>query len=41
METLFELGKEELKKEMPLAMRMRPRNLEEFVGQKHIIGEGS
>ncbi len=41
METLFELGKEELKKEMPLAMRMRPRNLGEFVGQKHILGEGS
>ena len=24
----------------PLASRMRPRNLEEFVGQKHLIGEG-
>jgi putative ATPase len=24
----------------PLAVRMRPRTLEEFVGQKHFIGEG-
>src|ERR671917_767425 len=24
----------------PLAERMRPRNLEEFVGQQHLIGEG-
>ncbi|MCK4244838.1 MAG: replication-associated recombination protein A [Candidatus Omnitrophica bacterium] len=41
METLFELEKEESKKEVPLAMRMRPRNLQEFVGQKHILQEGS
>jgi putative ATPase len=27
--------------ESPLAERMRPRNLEEFVGQKRILGEGS
>ena len=26
--------------EAPLAARMRPRTLEEFVGQEHIIGEG-
>jgi putative ATPase len=25
----------------PLADRMRPRNLAEFIGQKHVIGEGS
>jgi putative ATPase len=25
----------------PLAVRMRPRNLEEFVGQKHFLGEGA
>ncbi|MDF1739323.1 MAG: replication-associated recombination protein A [Verrucomicrobiales bacterium] len=25
---------------MPLAARMRPRNLDEYVGQKHILGEG-
>jgi putative ATPase len=24
----------------PLASRLRPRNLDEFVGQKHLIGEG-
>lgn len=29
---------ERSKKESPLAMRMRPRNLEEVVGQSHIIG---
>ena len=27
-------------KEAPLALRMRPRTLEEVVGQQHIIGEG-
>jgi len=26
--------------EMPLAARMRPRNLDEFVGQEHIVGPG-
>jgi putative ATPase len=26
--------------EEPLAARMRPRNLEEFVGQEHLLGEG-
>ena len=24
----------------PLATRMRPRNLEEFAGQRHLLGEG-
>ena len=24
----------------PLAARMRPRNFNEFVGQKHLVGEG-
>jgi len=28
------------KKAAPLADRMRPRNLEEFVGQSHLLGEG-
>lgn len=28
-----------IKKESPLASRLRPRNLEEVVGQKHIIGK--
>jgi len=32
--------KENLKKEAPLADRMRPRVLDEFVGQEHIIGQG-
>ena len=26
--------------DMPLSVRMRPRTLEEFVGQKHILGDG-
>jgi putative ATPase len=31
---------ESLKKEAPLAARMRPRTLDEFVGQEHIIAPG-
>jgi putative ATPase len=31
---------ERMNQEAPLAARMRPRNLEEFVGQEDIIGEG-
>ena len=27
-------------KKYPLAVRMRPRNLKEFIGQEHILGEG-
>jgi putative ATPase len=50
--TLFDLGKLEVKKEevsgkdeglphdVPLAARMRPRSLAEFVGQEHLVGEG-
>lgn len=30
-----------IKKEAPLASRLRPETLEEFVGQKHILSEGS
>jgi putative ATPase len=38
---LFEHSmQEQLKKDAPLAARMRPRSLEEFVGQEDIIGEG-
>lgn len=38
---LFELRMEKnLMKSSPLADRMRPRNLDEFVGQDHVIGEG-
>ncbi len=31
---------ERLRHEAPLAARMRPRNLDEFVGQEHILGPG-
>jgi len=38
---LFEYGrKEEIARQAPLAARMRPRTLEEFVGQEHIVGPG-
>lgn len=37
---LFEYSKQKLlKKEAPLALRMRPQTLEEFVGQEHIIAK--
>jgi putative ATPase len=32
--------KERMKSEAPLAARMRPRTLDEFVGQDHIVGPG-
>jgi len=39
--TLFEQAHQErLQKEAPLAARMRPRTLDEYVGQEHIIGPG-
>lgn len=39
---IFELMKEEeAKKNAPLAERRKPQNLEDFVGQKEIMGEGS
>jgi putative ATPase len=38
---LFEHAlRERLRREAPLAARMRPRTLEEFIGQDEIIGEG-
>jgi putative ATPase len=41
MEDLFEhRRREQLRREAPLAARMRPRTLDEFVGQEHIVGEG-
>ncbi len=41
MSDLFDARRQELlQKEQPLAARMRPRTLEEFVGQDHIIGPG-
>ncbi len=39
--SIFDYNKEEeLKKSAPLARRMRPRNLLEYIGQEHFIGEG-
>src|SRR3989344_987657 len=41
MNDLFEAsGEEERNKNAPLADRMRPESLEEFVGQEELIGEG-
>jgi putative ATPase len=41
MTDLFDHAMQErMKNEAPLAARMRPRTLDEFVGQEHIIGEG-
>nr|HID13303.1 AAA family ATPase [Anaerolineae bacterium] len=38
---LFEHSRQEqIRREAPLAARMRPRTLDEFVGQEHIVGEG-
>ncbi len=38
---LFTLSMEEkLKRNAPLADRMRPEKIDEFVGQKHLLGEG-
>ncbi len=40
MELLPANDDHESRKQAPLAERMRPRTLEEFVGQEHILGEG-
>jgi len=41
MSDLFDNAMQErMKSEAPLAARMRPRILDEFVGQEHILGEG-
>jgi putative ATPase len=37
---LFSMAMNKNMSNRPLAERMRPRNLDEFFGQKHIIGEG-
>ncbi len=34
-------GAEQVPADAPLAVRMRPRTLDEMVGQEHIVGEGS
>jgi putative ATPase len=44
---LFDTGgetpgrKDELPRDAPLAVRMRPRSLDEVIGQEHVLGEGS
>ncbi|WP_028649078.1 replication-associated recombination protein A [Nocardiopsis sp. CNT312] len=41
-DTLFDdAGAEAAKGQEPLAVRMRPRTLDEVVGQRHLLGEGS
>ena len=37
MENLFEMG---MKRDKPLAERMRPTSLDDFCGQEHIVGKG-
>ena len=38
---LFDIQRQQLvEKEAPLAARMRPRTLDEYIGQEHIIGPG-
>jgi putative ATPase len=48
MERLFDAGEESRERrtsvpaaEAPLAVRMRPRSLDELVGQEHLLGDGS
>lgn len=36
---LFEQTKEKLKETEPLAVRMRPKGLDDFIGQEHILGK--
>jgi putative ATPase len=39
--TLFDTQREDaLQRQAPLAARMRPRSLDEFVGQEHVVGPG-
>src|SRR5512143_3169974 len=41
MSDLFDHAMQErMKKEAPLAARMRPRTLDEYIGQEHIVGPG-
>src|SRR4030067_2900894 len=37
---LFSLSDDQIAAEAPLAARMRPRRLDEFVGQEDIVGQG-
>lgn len=40
MMDLFDFKSQEMNAHRPLAERMRPRNLDEFFGQKHLFGKG-
>ena len=40
MDLFDHAGKERMAREAPLAARLRPRTLDEFVGQAHIVGPG-
>ncbi|RKY72058.1 MAG: replication-associated recombination protein A, partial [Candidatus Latescibacterota bacterium] len=40
MDLFTSARKEDIARGAPLAARMRPRTLEEFVGQGHILGKG-
>jgi putative ATPase len=37
---LFQENPKKINKDLPLPVRMRPENLDEFVGQDHILGKG-
>ena len=37
---MSDLFQNNIEENAPLADRMRPRTLDEFIGQKHIVGEG-
>ncbi|GAA3833313.1 replication-associated recombination protein A [Sphaerisporangium flaviroseum] len=42
MESLFDSAAEEAhKSQEPLAVRMRPRSLDEVIGQRHLLGQGT
>ncbi len=40
MKELFNTSDENIIRNQPLAARMRPQTLDEFIGQEHILGEG-
>jgi putative ATPase len=40
-EPLASTGPEALPRDAPLAVRMRPRSLDELIGQEHVVGPGS
>ena len=41
LKTMEDLFSRSIKKHSPLADRMRPTSLDEFIGQEHIVGKGS